>query len=138
MSASVNREQRNLAAHLLEQFMARKISATNMVRDWPRGDDLAVSEIRHFSWFAYDDFVDWYEPSPQRSRFLQNCIDFLRTGLPYEWPVPNKLLLLLSMPLNLVTLGVANRWLWKKYQFPDHWPFLSPRGSTSDQAPASQ
>ena len=75
---------------------------------------------------TYDDLVEHrYERSPAADDLLHRCIDFLSSDAEYRWPHPNRWRVLASIPLSLVTMGLVNRVLWRKYQRPAYWPFES-------------
>ena len=137
---------RRAAADLIERYVTHQIASIQLDHGWPRTDDVAVTEVERLVWVLYDDiWPEAYRPHPDADDFLHRCIDFLRTDLPYTWPVPPAWFQLATLPLNLVTLGRASRWLGRQYDFPKHWPFASEEareqarstGGSGHAAPAS-
>lgn len=117
---------RRQAAELLRRFQARELTNDDLEHAWPESDDLAVKEVFDAIWGTLDDLHEHrYEPSPSTDDLFRRCIEFLDADFEYSWPVPNPWLRLLSLPLSIVTFGLANRLLWRKYRFPDYWPFAS-------------
>jgi hypothetical protein len=115
---------RQRAAAVLRMFTAGEISNDELERRWPIGKDDAVDGIRLAIWYVYDDLWEHrYHSSPEADDLLSRCADFLNTNAEYRWPVPRRSLILASLPLSILTFGLANRLLWRKYDFPAHWPF---------------
>jgi hypothetical protein len=100
------------------------------------GDDKVVEGIRQIVWYIYDDLREhYYQPSPQADDLLRRCVDFLETKAEYRWPIPDPLLVLAAMPLSVPTLGLANKLFWRRYDFPDYWPFATRVESESARRP---
>jgi len=120
----IDSEARLQAAILLRQFQSQEITNTKLDKTWPESHDPAIGQIFDAVWGTYSDLNEQrYAPSTESDDLLQRCIGFLESRHPYSWPVPNPLFQLLGMPLSLITFGIANRIIWRKYIFPDYWPF---------------
>lgn len=84
------------------------------------------------AWVLYSDF----ERTPLRGmrrlsrdtrRAIARWIIFLDSDLPYEWPLNTWWHRLLHLPLNLLTLGSAGRWRFRRWSRSGEvavWPFL--------------
>lgn len=132
----IDEEGRREAADILRLFKTGQITNDELERRWPRGNHKAVEEIRRIVWYMYDDLREhYYQPSPQADDLLRRCVDFLETEAEYRWPIPNPLLVLASVPLSVLTLGLANKLLWRKYDFPDYWPFATSAETESARRP---
>jgi hypothetical protein len=124
---------------LLEEFVDGKRTGISLYDSLPKSEDPAIEGIRQVVWHLFDDIVDQLVPvTPQAQELLGRCTDFLRTDLPYRWPIPNRWLVLASMPLSLLTLGLANRIFWRRYDLKTYWPFESqPARDGARRSPAA-
>ena len=96
--------------------------------------DPAVREIYSKGfWLLYDDlrqyrFKERYKIPPQTRKVAARCIFFLKSGLPYNWPVLSRSAAFLLTVANLVTLGAAGfayaRWARRGRDI-SYWPFAS-------------
>lgn len=96
--------------------------------------DPAVREIYNKGfWLTYDDLhqhrlTGRYRLSPQGRTAAARCILFLKSGLPYGWPVLSRSASFALAIFNLVTLGVAglvySRWARRGRDIA-YWPFTS-------------
>ena len=128
----VDREGRDRLAELLHQFVAARLTNDQFVENQPASSDPAVVEIENASWYLYDDthehkLIGRFTLDPKDRTEIAQWIMFLKTDLPYEWPVvPAWKRLLLVLP-NLLTLGLVGR-LQRRW-FSKHgdvkvWPFI--------------
>lgn len=124
---NIDRQSRDRFAELLRHFAAGRMTndeyedtADSLVRS----KDVALRELWWAMWPTYDDLHEHrltgkYKLPPQGRRTIARMVLFLHSDLPYEWPVPSRLLALL---LNVLTLGFWSR-------FADNidatlWPFF--------------
>lgn len=134
----VDTQQRRLAAELLRGFIEGRITNDALDNGWPSGHrDPALRQIFSSVWACYDDLHrHFFDGSPETRALLERCAEFLESDEPYAWPEPNRLLILLSTPLALLTFGLSNRVLWRKYRFPAYWPFHSEAAREHHRRPA--
>jgi hypothetical protein len=120
----IDSEARHKAAAVLRMFAAREITNDELERRWPSGKDNALEGIRLAIWYVYDDLSEHrHHSDPEADDLLSRCADFLNTNAEHRWPLPRRWLILASLPLSILTFGLANRLFWRKYDFPAHWPF---------------
>lgn len=126
-SGTIDTSAREAAASLLLRFEQNSLTGDELERDWPRSDDVALESVAQVIWYLYDDDVGdgRFEGSAEGRELLVRCRRFFLSSCPYEWPVPNRWLVIASLPLSLITFGLANRFLWRRYDFPKYWPFSS-------------
>jgi hypothetical protein len=96
--------------------------------------DPAVREIYNKGfWLMYDDLRQYrlkgrYRPSQQTREAAARCVLFLKSGLPYGWPVLSRFASFGLTVLTLVTLGLAglaySAWA-KRGRDIAYWPFTS-------------
>src|SRR5262249_23646603 len=115
-SQTLDRESRRSLAELLRHLVAGQITNDEFENRRPRGSrDLAVRQVfEEGAWFLYSDTHEHRLKGRHRlaGRDRQNVarwILFLKTDLPYEWPIVPFGLRLALMPSNLVTLGLLGR-----------------------------
>lgn len=96
-------------------------------------DDPAISEIySKGAWLLYSDLEEYRLSGVNRldektKSVVARWILFLKTDLPYEWPISNIKQSLLRFLANILTLGVANKSYIRQYQACgdiEVWPFL--------------
>lgn len=96
--------------------------------------DLAVREIYNKGfWLMYSDFPEYrlkarHRLPPQTRKSAARCILFLKSGLPYGWPVLSRSASFGLVVLNLVTFGFAGRVYSaraKRGRDIAYWPFTS-------------
>ncbi len=100
----------------------------------PKSDDPAIREIyNQFLWLLYCDVREHRLTGTdslsraQRSAALR-CVLFLKSGLPYQWPVLSRARSVLLTVGNLLTLGLAGRLYFHRLKAAGdmtYWPFLS-------------
>src|SRR5688500_7396013 len=110
----IDRQSRDRYAELLRHFAAGRL--TNVEYDdasdaYIAAGDVALSEIWWQMWQTYDDIrehrLTGKDELPREGRTdVARMVLFLHSDLPYEWPVPSRLLGLL---LNVFTLGLWGR-----------------------------
>jgi hypothetical protein len=88
----VDRNARDVAAHVLRQFMEGSISNEEYEQRYPRSkDDPAPWEIWIQVWFFYSDLKTHtlsgkHALNNDRRAFLERCILFLKSNAEFEWP----------------------------------------------------
>ena len=100
----------------------------------PNSHDPAVREIyNQYLWLLYCDLREYRLSGPdamqsqERDRALR-CVVFLKSGLPYSWPVLSRARSAGLTLLNLFTLGMAGRLYFRRVSAAGDitlWPFLS-------------
>ncbi|WP_426701181.1 hypothetical protein ACPPVV_17710 [Rhodanobacter sp. Col0626] len=100
----------------------------------PRSSDPAIREIYNKAfWLMYCDLRKYRlkgrdRLSPQAREVAARCILFLKSNLPYGWPVLTKSAAVLLTIANLFTLGIAGRiYSYRATRGREiaYWPFLS-------------
>jgi len=97
----------------------------------PRSTDPAVREIYEKGfWPLYDDLrvhrlVGSRRLNPEQREFAARCIMFLKSGLPYRWPVTSTWRLLFGNLFTLGLYGLSVRRRARRTGDPTVWPFLS-------------
>ena len=128
----IDRNARNALAELLHQFVAGRVTNDEFVERQPDSKDQAVLEIESEAWFLYDDIRvhrltgKWKLDRKTRGQ-VATWIMFLKTGLPYEWPVLSAWFQLLFLLPNLLTCGLLGRTqqrLFAKNGDIEVWPFI--------------
>ena len=96
--------------------------------------DPAVREIYSKGfWLMYSDFPEYrlkagHRLPSQTRNSAARCILFLKSGLPYSWPVLSRSASVGLVILNLVTFGFAGSAYWaraKRGRDVAYWPFVS-------------
>ncbi len=100
----------------------------------PKSDDPAIREIYgQFLWLLYCDLREHRLSGPDKLTSAQRdaatrCILFLKSGLPYPWPVLSRTRFALLTLGNLLTFGLAGRIYFRRVSAAGdmtYWPFLS-------------
>ena len=100
----------------------------------PKSNDPAIREIYgQFLWLLYCDLREHSLSGPDRLSLDQRetaarCVLFLKSGLPYPWPVLSHAKAALLTLGNLLTLGLAGRIYFRRVSTAGdmaYWPFLS-------------
>ena len=118
---------RSLASGLItnDEFEDKRLPHSN--------DDPAISEVySKGAWLLYSDLQEYrlsgiHRLDDKTKTVIARWVLFLKTDLPYEWPVSTFKQGLLRLLSNLLTLGAANRFYAYRYQGSgdiDVWPFL--------------
>lgn len=117
MDAMIDRTGRDRAAALVEEFWAGTTTNRQLEEAWPDSKDPGITAAEDFVWCLYDDFKEQTaheadRADPKLSGVVANCIRFLQSDEPYEWP-------LYSYPWGVVryprwavwaSLGLLSRW----------------------------
>jgi hypothetical protein len=84
----IDTANRRKAAELLQQFVRKEKTGTEVFEQWPQSDDPAVSEIGYH--LTVDGIAEEGTISESRRAAMlsaiDRCIKFLKSNLPYEWP----------------------------------------------------
>jgi hypothetical protein len=118
---------RALAAGLItnDQFEDKRMPYSNT--------DPAINEVySKGAWCLYSDLQEYrlkgrHKLDEQTKKNVARWVVFLKTDLPYEWPVPTPRESLLRFFANLLTLGMANRRHiaeLKRQGDAEVWPFI--------------
>ncbi|MCV2219937.1 hypothetical protein [Thauera sp. Sel9] len=100
----------------------------------PRSKDPAIREIyNQFLWLLYCDLREHRligkDKLPQAQRDVAaRCVLFLKSGLPYLWPVLSPTQSALLTIANFLTLGLAGRTYFRRISSSGdmlYWPFIS-------------
>ncbi|MRW89105.1 hypothetical protein GJ699_03815 [Duganella sp. FT80W] len=99
----------------------------------PSSPDPTVSAIYEYFWMLYCDMREYRLTGPDELSPLERdkavrCILFLKSGLPYSWPVLSRAQSALLTLLNLLTLGAAGRIYSRRVSVAGdvvYWPFIS-------------
>jgi hypothetical protein len=103
----IDRASRDVLAARLRALVAGNITNDAYERDLPiQSADPAIAEIIWEAWNLYDDFSTHrlrgpWRVKPQDRTVVARCILFLKSDVPYEWPVSNR-----SFPVNLLRLAI--------------------------------
>jgi hypothetical protein len=131
----VDREARNKLAEAM-RALANGLITNDEFEDkrLPRcKDDPAISEIfSKGAWLLYSDLEEYrltgiHQLNENTKSVVARWVLFLKTDLPYEWPVSNIQQGLLRFVANILTLGAANKTYVRKYHASGDinvWPFL--------------
>jgi hypothetical protein len=100
----------------------------------PKSHDPAVREIyNQYLWLLYCDMREYRLSGPDKLKSqgrdkAVRCVLFLKSGLPYCWPVLSRAKSAGLTVLNLLTLGIAGRLYFRRVCAAGditYWPFLS-------------
>ena len=84
----IDTANRRKAAELLQQFVRKEKTGPEVFDQWPQSDDPAVAEIGYH--LTVDGIAESGAFSESRRAgmlaTIGNCIRFLESDLPYEWP----------------------------------------------------
>lgn len=88
----IQREDRDRGAEILRRWLAGSITNFEFDDQWPyRSHDRAVAEIGRELWKYFDDFPEKQlstdDLNAATKDLIVRCLDFLQTGLPYEYNV---------------------------------------------------
>jgi hypothetical protein len=87
----VDKEYRQVAAKLIEQFVSCRITNFQFRDRFPKSEDKALRAIETRLWFAYDDLCEHrldgkHAPSEAWRVVFQRCVLFLRAEFEYTGP----------------------------------------------------
>ena len=128
----IDSRARSELAEAARALVAGRITNDQFEDRVPRSDDPAIREIfwKGF-WPLYGDLtehrlVDAERLGPENRAFAARCILFLKSGLPYGWPVRSRLAAFGLGLLNLLTLGISGRSVQRRLLASGNaelWPF---------------
>lgn len=118
---------RALAAGLIsnDEFEDKRLPYSN--------EDPAIFEIySNGAWCLYSDLQEYrlrgrHKLDKRTKAVVARWVLFLKTDLPYEWPVATPGQGLLHLLANVLTLGLANGYFSRKFQSSGEvevWPFI--------------
>lgn len=96
-------------------------------------NDRAIFEVySNGAWSLYSDLQEYrlngrHKLDKKARSEVARWVLFLKTDLPYEWPVMSLMQWVGMFLANLVTLGVASRWFkihYRSFGDSDVWPFI--------------
>lgn len=123
---------RRLAAEMLRQFAAGRLTNDEFQDRWPRSLDPAVTVVRDAAWFLYSDLREYRLAGPHRlsrhvRRQVVRWVLFLHSELPYEWPIVSPAQNVARQLVTGLTLGAAARF-WagrlRAHGELEVWPFI--------------
>jgi hypothetical protein len=125
----VDRENRDLGAVILRDFLEGRITNEEFVKRFPRRNDPALSAVFYAVWLQFSDLrvhtlTGRDSPQPERRIILERCYLFLTTDLEFEWPVPKPSLV--KGVLSMIGLGRLFRASEEEYKSKGDfavWPF---------------
>ena len=130
----IDAQARSRLAELSRSLVAGLITNYQFDDRIPRSSDPAIREIYNKAfWLMYCDLRQYRlkgrdQLSPQVREVAARCILFLKSGVPYSWPVLSRPTAVLLTIANLLTLGIAGRVYshraTRNRDIP-YWPFLS-------------
>lgn len=88
----VNREKREVARRLLDEFLKREITGEELADSYPRDKaDAAIGAIYERVWGYWDDGdtgrrVPQGQQQGEARAVFERCMAFLDSNLEYEWP----------------------------------------------------
>ena len=131
MLAVIDRNGRTQVAELLRHFMAGQITNDEFEDRLPVASrDAAVSEVKHASWYLYDDLREYRLTGADRASAdaraaVARWVVFLGSNLEYEYPVYSPAVSLAFDVASLCTLGLLG-WAWRRRHRDARmiWPFF--------------
>ncbi|UYB52745.1 hypothetical protein OCJ37_01900 [Xanthomonas sp. AM6] len=131
---TVDLQARATLAESTRWLVGGRITNFQFADSVPRSKDPAIREIyNQFLWLLYCDLrehrLTGKDELPQAQRDVAaRCVLFLKSGLPYSWPVLSRAQSALLAVANLLTLGVAGRIYFHHLCSSgdmSYWPFKS-------------
>jgi hypothetical protein len=120
-------------ARLIRHLVAGLITNDEFEDRLPFSEDSAVHEV-YFNgvWGLYSDLYKYRLVGKNRvpreaRRIIARYILFLKSDLEYEWPKQSRWQFPVSFVAALLTLGMSNRWHFKKFSKAGDikvWPFI--------------
>lgn len=131
----VDREARNKLAEAMRALASGLITNDDFEdKRLPHSkEDAAISGVfSKGAWLLYSDLEEYrlsgiHRLDEKTKSVVARWVLFLKTDLPYEWPVSDIKQGLLHFIANILTLGTANKSYASKYQARgdiEVWPFL--------------
>ena len=130
----IDRRARDRLAEAMRALAAGLISNDAFENDRlpSSSDDAAIREIySNGAWGLYSDHHEYrlrgrYKLNDKAKEDVARWVLFLKTDLPYEWPVTTRRLL--PLLANVFTLGLANKYyFWPRFRAHGEievWPFV--------------
>lgn len=134
MPVIVDLRARAILAESTRWLLGARITNYQFDDSIPKTGDPAIREIyRQFLWLLYCDLREYRLAGPDKlSQAYRDtalrCIVFLKSGLPYAWPVLSRAQSFLLAAGNLLTLGAAGRIYFRRLHAAGdttYWPFLT-------------
>ncbi len=87
----IDRDARNRAAALVEGYWAGTTTNRQLEAAWPNSRDRGIIAVEDFVCTHYDDFNEYAAGETDRANLklnviFENCVRFLRSDEPYNWP----------------------------------------------------
>jgi hypothetical protein len=130
----VDQQARATLAESTRWLVGARISNYQFEDSVPKSDDPAIREIyNQFLWLLYCDLREHRLTGPDKLPQAQRdvaarCVLFLKSGLPYSWPVLSRAQSALLTVGNFLTLGLAGHIYFRRLRSAGDmgcWPFLS-------------
>lgn len=134
MPVTVDLRARAILAESTRWLLGARITNYEFDDSIPKTGDPAIREIYgQFLWLLYCDLREHRLTGPDELSHThrdaaQRCIVFLKSGLPYAWPVLSRTQSVLLAAGNLLTLGAARRIYFRRLSAAGdmaYWPFLT-------------
>ena len=129
----IDRQARTTLAESTRWLIGARITNFQFDDAVPRSADPAIREIyNQFLWLLYCDMrehrlVGKDKLSQEQRNVTTRCVLFLKSGLPYSWPVLSRGRSALLTLGNVLTLGLAGRLYFRRLKSAGEmqvWPFL--------------
>lgn len=128
----IDSSSRRIAAELLRQFAAGRLTNDEFADRWPQSLDPAVTVVRDAAWFLYGDLREYRLTGPDRlsrhvRRQVVRWVLFLHTDLPYEWPIATAIQNVARQLVTVLSLGAAARFWAGRLRAcgeVEVWPFI--------------
>lgn len=134
MSATIDHGARRRLAELSRHFASALITNDEFVDEVRFGKEPGLHDVHFYGlWPLYDDFIthrlkDKWALTIEGRAWVARIILFLRSGMPYRYPIATGLRAIPVMLLSLVTLGWFGKfWHRRQRRGGDEsvWPFYS-------------
>lgn len=134
MNNKIDREARRRLAELSRHLAAGLITNDEFVDSVPTATERALHDIHFYGiWPLYDDLITHrmrgkWRLSPEGRAWVSRIILFLRSDLPYRYPIATGLRAVPVMLVSLLTLGWFGKyWLHRQRSGGDEsvWPFFT-------------
>ena len=131
---TIDQQARETLAESTRWLVGARITNFQFDDALPESADPAIREIyNQFLWLLYCDLREHRLIGADKLSQVQRdvairCVLFLKSGLPYLWPVLSRGQSVLLTVSNLLTLGLAGRIYFRKLSSAGnmtYWPFLS-------------
>ena len=131
---TVDSQAREKLAESTRWLVGARITNYQFDDSVPKSDDAAIGQIyNQFLWLLYCDLREHRLVGSDKLSHAQRdvatrCVLFLKSGLPYQWPVLSRVQSALLTAGNLLTRGLAGRIYFRRISTAGDmafWPFLS-------------